>query len=212
MTKTPEQMAEEYATATEQEFSLEEEAGAYKGFLAGYQAAKDTYKDAISAYEDVAKQMLEEAVRIMSPKDQLADTGKVVTADYVETASNDAKELITKFELQGDQDMLIKALVAAYCSGVDAVDGYLRNSLSAYRNSVKRLQWISVKERLPEEGLEVLIFGKILNDISKILGVRARFNGDQEWKYTWESEDIHIYTQDDVTHWMPLPTLPKEEK
>jgi hypothetical protein len=73
-------------------------------------------------------------------------------------------------------------------------------------------QWISVEDRLPEEGLEVLIFGKVLNDISKVLGVRARFNGDQEWKYTWESDDIHVYTQDDVTHWQPLPERPKEEK
>ena len=71
-------------------------------------------------------------------------------------------------------------------------------------------QWISVKERLPEAGVEVLIFGKVFNDISKILGVRARFNGDQSWKYTWESEDIHIYMQDDVTHWMPLPEAPKQ--
>lgn len=71
--------------------------------------------------------------------------------------------------------------------------------------------WISVKDRLPEEGLEVLIFGKILNDFSKVLGVRARFQGDQSWKYTWESEDIHIYTQDDVTHWMPLPKPPEDK-
>lgn len=78
-------------------------------------------------------------------------------------------------------------------------------------NSSKKLDsWISVKERLPEEGIEVLIFGKVLNDISKVLGVRARFRGDQEWKYTWESEDIHVYKQDDVTHWMPLPEPPKE--
>lgn len=73
-------------------------------------------------------------------------------------------------------------------------------------------QWISVNDRLPEEGLEVLVFGKVLNDISKILGVRARYKGDQEWKYTWESEDTNSFDQDDVTHWMPLPDVVKEEK
>lgn len=70
--KTPEQLAEEY-----ERFNWCVN-GLKSAFLAGYQAAKDTYKDAISAYEDVAKQMLEEAVRIMSPKDQFADTGKVI--------------------------------------------------------------------------------------------------------------------------------------
>ena len=64
--KTPEQMAEEYAF----KFYLNEDSGYAMtmnrdAFLAGYQAAKDTYKEAISTYEELAKQMLEEAIRIM---------------------------------------------------------------------------------------------------------------------------------------------------
>lgn len=53
--KTPEQLAEEYADLCVSDAYY---APLKAGFLAGYQAAKDTYKDAISAYEDVAKQML----------------------------------------------------------------------------------------------------------------------------------------------------------
>ena len=82
MTKTPEQMANEYATELWQnilECPLEYES-AKNNFLAGYQAAKDEYKVAIDTYNDVAKQMLEEAVRIMSPKDQLADADKVMNS------------------------------------------------------------------------------------------------------------------------------------
>lgn len=81
--KTPEQLAvewlkEEYGDTSNwtymgQEMSLD-------AFYAGYQAAKDKYKVAIDTYEDVAKQMLEEAVRIMSPKDQVADAGKVMNS------------------------------------------------------------------------------------------------------------------------------------
>lgn len=78
--KTPEEMAEEYVD--EFIFGGEDrhivKRGFKDAFLAGYQAAKDTYKDAISAYEDVAKQMLEEAVRIMLPEDQVADADKVM--------------------------------------------------------------------------------------------------------------------------------------
>lgn len=73
-------------------------------------------------------------------------------------------------------------------------------------------QWISVKDRLPEEDVAVLIYGQILNDPPDILGVRRRYNGDQVWKHTWESENDFIYQEDDVTHWMPLPEPPKEEK
>ena len=71
-------------------------------------------------------------------------------------------------------------------------------------------QWISVKNRLPEEDVAVLAYGKVLNDSPDILGVRRRYNGDQEWKHTWESEDGFIYREDDITHWMPLPAAPKE--
>lgn len=73
-------------------------------------------------------------------------------------------------------------------------------------------QWISVKDRLPEEDVAVLVYGQILNDPPDVIGVRRRYIGDQEWKYTWESEDGFIYREDDVTHWMPLPEPPKEEK
>lgn len=76
MTKTPEEMAEEYCNT--KQLSYVERLVITKGFLAGYKAAKDEYKVAIDTYNDVAKQMLEEAVRIMSPKDQVADVSKVM--------------------------------------------------------------------------------------------------------------------------------------
>ena len=71
--------------------------------------------------------------------------------------------------------------------------------------------WISVKDRLPEQDVAVLTYGQVLNNPPEVLGVRRRYNGDQEWKHTWESEDGFIYREDDVTHWMPLPAAPKEE-
>jgi hypothetical protein len=71
-------------------------------------------------------------------------------------------------------------------------------------------QWISVKERLPEEDVAVLVYGQVLNDPPDVLGVRRRYNGDQDWKHTWESEDGFIYREDDVTHWMPLPKAPEK--
>ena len=72
------------------------------------------------------------------------------------------------------------------------------------------LQWISVKDRLPEEGQEVLVFGSLLN-APKLLGVRYKVLGDQDWKYTWQG-DGYIFKQDYVTYWMPLPEPPKEKE
>jgi hypothetical protein len=72
-------------------------------------------------------------------------------------------------------------------------------------------KWVSVKERLPNEDEPVLVYGQVLNDIARVLGVKRRYRGDQDWKYTWESEDDYIFTQDDVTHWKPLDEPPMEE-
>lgn len=130
MTKTPEQMAEEffenwqpekpkYIRPKARQYALEK---VTECFLAGYQAAKDTYKDAIDTYEDVAKQMLEEAVRIMSPKDQLADTDKVMCNTTMEE--------------------------------IKAVD---TGELMPITNLPTSAKWISVKDRLPEDEREVLV-------------------------------------------------------
>jgi len=74
MTKTPEELAFDYALNILETRILDsiEREEARLGFLAGYQAAKDEYKVAIDAYNDVAKQMLKEAVRIMTPTHEIA--------------------------------------------------------------------------------------------------------------------------------------------
>lgn len=63
-------------------------------------------------------------------------------------------------------------------------------------------EWISVKDRLPENGKEVLF-----SDGSSIMV--GWYNADEEY---WELTDADMiaYAQD-VTHWMPLPRLPEEE-
>lgn len=61
-------------------------------------------------------------------------------------------------------------------------------------------KWISVKERLPEAGEDVIAYlGEGIFEICWMLkdGV-------------WETRDSYLDT-DAVTHWMPLPKPPKEE-
>lgn len=99
-----------------------------------------------------------------------------------------------------------------FLAGYKAAKEQFRSTTKEAGDKLTPTGWISVKDRLPEEGEEVLVFGQYLNDIPKVLGVKSRYKGDQDWKYTWEGSDEWVYREDDVTHWMPLPEPPKEEK
>ena len=66
-------------------------------------------------------------------------------------------------------------------------------------------EWISVKDRLPEERTEVLVYRGGYIDMMNVY----TYLGNGEW------EDSYGYwskTEDEgITYWMPLPDLPKEE-
>lgn len=63
-------------------------------------------------------------------------------------------------------------------------------------------KWVSVEERLPQDNVEVLVYSSLGDDIQ--FGV-------------WEEgvfRSIHdhlIGLNLGITHWMPIPTLPKEK-
>ena len=87
-------------------------------------------------------------------------------------------------------------------------------------NGVTVNEWISVKDRLPEEDGQYLVFEK------GAYGTRTRtlrfakdgrkvdkYDFHRGWKNVWyryDSEWGHV-TIDNVTHWMPLPQPPKGE-
>ena len=71
------------------------------------------------------------------------------------------------------------------------------------------MEWISVKDRLPEEvpfdmdNLHVLVFEEKTNR----RGVGFYDHGDEQWYY-----NLNGYNEssgNDVTHWMPFPDVPK---
>ena len=73
--------------------------------------------------------------------------------------------------------------------------------------------WISVKDRLPEEGQDVLVWYHNSYDVACLQKVKPvklqppQFNNIEmfEWCF-YDFEDV------DVTYWQPLPAPPKEEK
>lgn len=74
---------------------------------------------------------------------------------------------------------------------------YIKSMTPAHVAPVPK--WISVKERLPEEGEDVLVYlGEGIFEICWTL--KDGF---------WETRDSYLDT-DAVTHWMPLPEPPKE--
>lgn len=72
------------------------------------------------------------------------------------------------------------------------------------------MEWISVKDRLPED--EVSPSAKQVKVLTAIKGkngytvrTQLRFK-DRYDKFAWK------YSAGDITHWMPLPEPPKEEQ
>lgn len=71
-------------------------------------------------------------------------------------------------------------------------------------------EWISVKDRLPEECVDVLIFNS--NHIP-VVGFLTYLNKNEPINWTvcdWHDSELTVEV-DYVTHWMPLPKLPEEK-
>ena len=66
-------------------------------------------------------------------------------------------------------------------------------------------QWVSVNERLPIVGAFVYLWAQGWSDVP----IRARLIDADHKPPTWSNEDDISFSQEDVTHWMPLPEAPK---
>jgi hypothetical protein len=69
-------------------------------------------------------------------------------------------------------------------------------------------EWISTKERLPADGVEVLVYAtwRVMS-----VGKRGRPpdpDGNPIRDYTWITDGGWAYSSD-ITHWQPLPAPPE---
>ena len=80
-------------------------------------------------------------------------------------------------------------------------------------NGVTVQEWISVKDRLPDNEEHDWVLAQVVEDngymhIPKVMEYRQLRNDWFEETYGWLSEHNGLFS---VTHWMPLPNPPKGE-
>ena len=90
---------------------------------------------------------------------------------------------------------------------IEAVADYLLD------NGVTVQEWISVKDRLPDNKEHDWVLAQVVEDngymhIPKVMEYRQLRNDWFEETYGWLSEHNGLFS---VTHWMPLPNPPKGE-
>jgi hypothetical protein len=120
-----------------------------------------------------------------------------------EQMAEDIREGVSKVasELWGDDEQAEKF--------AEAIHG---TWLAGYQAA--KPQWISVKERLPEEGVGwTMVYGCILSRWSVQPGFYDSDSNEWVSRFINGYEDEEGYARlESVTHWHPLPEAPKEEK
>ena len=90
----------------------------------------------------------------------------------------------------------------AYGGKGDPAEEVSLDALAMAISALEQTRWISVKNRLPEDGEIVLCNTKHRETMV--------LQKDSHKYYTWVSDQAS-YIVSYVTHWMPLPKPPKEE-
>lgn len=113
--------------------------------------------------------------------------------------------------VEGAKDQVAKSY--QYNSWIDFYDFCIRNHMTAhlndsideailfYHTSQKEKEWISVKDKLPEEKVKVLVcltYGSGKEEI-------------QTSYYVKRTESFDHFMNDIITHWMPLPHSPTKK-
>ena len=99
----------------------------------------------------------------------------------------------------------IKQAWKDYCA-----DGEIGTPLGAFEYAIQwadnhpKSPWISVKERLPEEGLPLVVINK------SEIRYYCYYNASIE-KFVTLDPNGELWNVCEVTHWMPIPKLPKGE-
>ena len=80
-----------------------------------------------------------------------------------------------------------------------------KGTLLVVGDDISPSPWISVEDRLPELGKEVIVSAK-----DKYVDIDQLADNGEGGYYWWKNERVIFCEEDKITHWMPIPELPKE--
>lgn len=69
------------------------------------------------------------------------------------------------------------------------------------------MEWISVKDRLPEKNSCILV----TFEDQGICQAFYKYWDDLDWSFPSFDCDLFTWDKEKITHWMPLPEPPKDE-
>lgn len=104
--------------------------------------------------------------------------------------------------------------------GRDVEDAFVEDVLEAAADMLEQdaPRWISVKDRLPEHGEQVLLIAYGWGDTTVYLGRLEHMDAETSWltgitsqESEWCIQGWSYLREPVVTHWMPLPKEPEEE-
>lgn len=121
---------------------------------------------------------------------------EIVTGQIRTSLEGELYRAVQNVGINVDKDRLLQALNDARSF---YADGYARGKKDA-------VKWISVEERLPEVGKEVLI----CDARDSFLGMFFLVERKSDKVYFWHDGGGWRLPSDEVTHWMPLPEPPKD--
>ena len=109
------------------------------------------------------------------------------------------------------REKLVELIESARYCGSNTSEEIADNLLE---NGVTVQEWISVKDRLPDNNEYDWVLAQVVEDngfmhIPTVMEYRQQRNDWFEETYGWLSEHNGIFT---VTHWMPLPEPPEVGK
>lgn len=134
-------------------------------------------------------------------QDQLLARFKSLLSSFAETSFNPNHTAWQMFDILNDQVADVsKVMCNTTMEEIKAVD---TGEITPITNLPTSAKWISVKDRLPEDGQEVLVFeeGTISTNC---------YSYNRVLSFRWD-----LYPNGfncNPSHWMPLPAPPKEEK
>lgn len=126
---------------------------------------------------------------------------------------------MTECELKRRKVIRLLRLFVHQFDGRDVEDAFVEDVLEAAADMLEQDApgWISVNDRLPELGEQVLLIAYGWSDTTVYLGRLEHMSPETSWltgitskESEWCIQGWSYLREPVVTHWMPLPEPPKE--